>query len=590
MHSIRTKITLVIMAAIIVCVVGIGGTSAVSVKKEGDRNSAEMMRLICDNSSMNIDAYLNSIEQSVDMVTRFALDEMDTVELVRGGVIGLQGTGVHLNANGRSEKQQEELDAYLKEYYARVETLFHSVANRTNGAVAFYLRINTEMSEESSGFLYSNSGRSTFKKLILTDISLYDPDDVEHVGWYYIPLQRGQASWIEPYENLNLGIKMLSYVAPLYKAGTFIGVLGMDIGYDTLVSQIEGIQVYDSGFAFLAREDGTVIYHPEIEMGRSLIEVGALTGDDIRLMRRERNNVEPMRYEMDGVEKQMLFNTLSNGMKLLVTAPVSEINASWLKLVARILVASIVSLVSFLLISIFMVRRMTEPLLRLTEASESLAEGNYKVRLDYEGRDEVGVLTEAFRHLVDHLNVYISDLNSRAYQDALTSVRNRGAFTIAARKLDDAIRTAATAEDQPRFALVMMDCNDLKKINDTYGHDKGDLYLRASCSIICRMFPHSPVFRMGGDEFAVLLRDVPFENRVALLSNFDDAVTAANQKAAHVWDRVSLAKGVAVYDPDRDKDVEAVLSRADSNMYEDKKRMKEAKWAQYAEGTDRKGV
>ncbi|MCR5825817.1 MAG: diguanylate cyclase [Oscillospiraceae bacterium] len=576
MHTIRFKITLLTMMAIIVCVLGVGGSTAISVKREGDINSAEMMRLLCENNSMNIDTYLNSVQQSVNMVSRFALDEIEAVELVRGGAIGLQGTGVDLNGHSRSEEQQAELDAYLSNYYSRVEILFRSVANRTHGVVSFYLRINPEISKTSSGFLYSSIGRSTFKKLLLTDLSAYAPTDTEHVGWYFIPLERGEPTWIEPYENVNLGIKMLSYVVPLYKSGTFIGVVGMDISYDMMVSQISSIQIYDTGFAYLARPDGVVVYHPDLVQGSSLIEAGALSERDVALLNKSEHNDDPLLYDYQGEEWQMLFNTLANGMKLIVTAPVQEINASWTRLIGRIVAVSLLSMVAFLLIAIYTVRRMTEPLLQLTEASERIAEGNYDVRLEYNGRDEVGKLTATFRHLVDHLNVYISDLNSRAYQDSLTSVRNRGAFSIAARKLDDAIAAAKGQGEPPRFGVVMLDCNDLKKINDTYGHEKGDAYLRTSCALVCRMFPHSPVFRMGGDEFAVLLQDGSYDNREALLANFDYAVEEKNKTARERWERVSLAKGMAVYEPGTDKNTDCVLARADEKMYEDKKRMKSA--------------
>ena len=563
------------MMAIIVCVLGVGGSSAVSVREEGERNSAEVMRLLCENSSMTIDRYLNSVEQSVDMVTRFALEEIESVELVKGGAIGLQGGGVRPKS-GRSESQQASIDAYLADYYTRVETLFHSVANRTNGIVSFYMRINPEISMESSGFLYSNIGRSTFKKILLTDLAAYSPDDVEHVGWYYIPLARGEASWIEPYYNRNLDLRILSYVAPLYRAGTFIGVVGMDVSYDTLVSLISDIQIYDTGFAFLLNEDARVVYHPAFPIGYDLGDEGALDEGQLAVLRKDEKNGTPLHYTIDGTEKQMFFSTLSNGMKLVVNAPVSEINAPWRTMMMRVFFASVACLVSFTAIAIITVRRLTEPLKRLTEASESIAEGNYDVRLEYSGQDEVGRLTATFQHLVDHLNVYISDLNSRAYQDAMTSVRNRGAFTISARKLDDAVRTAKTKDDMPRYGVIMLDCNNLKKINDTFGHEKGDAYLRTSCSLVCRMFPHSPVFRMGGDEFAVLLRDGAYENREALMANFDYAMDEHNKTARELWERVSMAKGMAIFDPESDKNMAGVLSRADELMYADKKRMKSA--------------
>ena len=185
----------------------------------------------------------------------------------------------------------------------------------------------------------------------------------------------------------------------------------------------------------------------------------------------------------------------------------------------------------------------------------------------------MGVLTSAFQRLVEHLRIYINDLNSRAYQDALTGVKNKGAYNVSARMLNDAIRLAPPGKE-PEFALVMLDCNDLKKINDQYGHDKGDFYLRTACELICRVFTHSPVFRMGGDEFAVILQKDDYQARHELLRLFDKYSHEVNACAAQPWEQTHIAKGIAEYNPKKDLSVESVLQRADENMYADKKRSK----------------
>ena len=56
----------------------------------------------------------------------------------------------------------------------------------------------------------------------------------------------------------------------------------------------------------------------------------------------------------------------------------------------------------------------------------------------------------------------------------------------------------------PGFAITILDVNDLKKVNDNEGHKAGDQFIRDACRIICTTFKRSPVFRVGGDEFAVL--------------------------------------------------------------------------------------
>ena len=180
----------------------------------------------------------------------------------------------------------------------------------------------------------------------------------------------------------------------------------------------------------------------------------------------------------------------------------------------------------------------------------------------------MGILTKSFQQLVDHLQVYISDLNSKVYKDALTGVKNKGGFDISARKLNDTLRIKGQA-----FGIVMLDCNYLKNINDLYGHEKGDLYLQTACRLICQVFAHSPVFRVGGDEFTVLLQGADYENRDGLLKEFDRQAEAINREASDPWFRADIAKGMAVYQAG--DTVESVLKRADEQMYREKKRMKE---------------
>jgi diguanylate cyclase (GGDEF)-like protein len=260
-------------------------------------------------------------------------------------------------------------------------------------------------------------------------------------------------------------------------------------------------------------------------------------------------------------------------MKLVVTAPLSEINASWTQLVNIIFLASGAILLFFATVMALSLRRITDPLRRLTEASKLISDGDYDVELDYDGDDELGILTRSFQQLVRHLKIYIKDLNSKAYRDALTGVKNKGAFDISAHKLDDMIRMAEPGRS-PQFAVVMLDCNDLKSINDQLGHDKGDIYLCTACTFICEIFAHSPVFRLGGDEFAAILQKHDYECREELLKRFRQGAEAANVGVEHPWERINIALGMAVYDSELDKDVSGVLHRADERMYADKRRMK----------------
>ncbi len=260
-------------------------------------------------------------------------------------------------------------------------------------------------------------------------------------------------------------------------------------------------------------------------------------------------------------------------MKLVVTAPVAEIFASWRQTTRFILLAAIAILAIFIVATLFIAGALTKPLLQLAQASQKLASGNFNAKLDYDGEDELGILTRSFRQMRDHLQMYISDLNSRAYSDALTGIKNKGAFDIYAGRLNNNIKLGAE-QDGPEFAVVMFDCNWLKEINDAYGHERGDIYLRATSHAICETFTHSPVFRLGGDEFATLLQGSDYKHRDELLQAFDKKTEEVAATVSHPWEKVDVARGIAVFRPGEDAGVEQVLRRADEQMYENKRQLK----------------
>ena len=157
----------------------------------------------------------------------------------------------------------------------------------------------------------------------------------------------------------------------------------------------------------------------------------------------------------------------------------------------------------------------------------------------------------------------------------MTGVRNKGAFSISLARLNDEIRLRQ-GKSGIEFAIIILDCNNLKQINDEFGHSRGDVYLQNACRAICRTFKHSPVFRLGGDEFGVILQRGDYQNRYDLLCVFDRTAEEVNESAQEPWERVSISKGMAEFAADADENAEQVLQRADELMYEDKRFYKQS--------------
>ncbi len=175
-------------------------------------------------------------------------------------------------------------------------------------------------------------------------------------------------------------------------------------------------------------------------------------------------------------------------------------------------------------------------------------------------------VNEEVRREKEHIKA-LKSANELARRDELTGAKNKTAY----QELEDTIQQSLDGGvDYLSFAIAVCDLNDLKSINDTQGHKAGDEYIRSACKMICDVFTHSPVFRIGGDEFVVLLTERDYSDRKELLAKLRE----------QVWDNKTkgegpvIATGISEYDPQKDTEVAEVFERADSEMYENKKYLK----------------
>ncbi|MBQ8927407.1 MAG: GGDEF domain-containing protein [Oscillospiraceae bacterium] len=207
---------------------------------------------------------------------------------------------------------------------------------------------------------------------------------------------------------------------------------------------------------------------------------------------------------------------------------------------------------------------------------------NYRLILD--GRPQYVTLFAILpREDADHIIVAVANVDAAkrqelafrealgsamdmARRDALTGVKNKHAYVQTESELD-----AQIGEDtNPPFAVMVFDVNGLKSVNDTLGHSAGDAYIKEACALICTTFKHSPVFRIGGDEFTAILKGSDYENRAALT----EALTGLNARNRQAG-RVTVAFGSSEFVLGSDLRVQDVFERADKIMYEHKKQMKQ---------------
>ena len=157
--------------------------------------------------------------------------------------------------------------------------------------------------------------------------------------------------------------------------------------------------------------------------------------------------------------------------------------------------------------------------------------------------------------------------NQKAYKDGLTGVKNKLAYLEALADLECCLENGSLKE----YGVVVFDLNGLKNINDTLGHEAGDEYIKSACRLICVQFNHSPVFRIGGDEFIVILKGSDYESREELEASFRKTIDENQRNGL-----VVVSSGMAVYRPGSDESYNDVFKRADQLMYERKQSLKAA--------------
>ena len=162
----------------------------------------------------------------------------------------------------------------------------------------------------------------------------------------------------------------------------------------------------------------------------------------------------------------------------------------------------------------------------------------------------------------------LSEARRMADIDPLTGAKNKNAYIQWEKRINAAIEKG----EQEPFAVAVFDINDLKKVNDLYGHKEGDACIRAACKKICTIFKKSPVFRVGGDEFIAILSGEDYRVRKELMNQIN--AVPSDRSKIRLGETVSA--GMAEYDKDRHSSRLQVAEEADKAMYERKQRIKEA--------------
>ena len=222
------------------------------------------------------------------------------------------------------------------------------------------------------------------------------------------------------------------------------------------------------------------------------------------------------------------------------------------------------------------------------ESESDRAENFNRIRqLDIRTGDEIENLYQAIlmtmKNVLDYLNnlkrtkVQVANMQVRvlamdeiAHKDSLTGIKNKTAYVEDTLLLNQKISTG-----EAEFCIVMIDVNFLKRVNDTYGHERGNEYLINACKLVCSVFGAEHVYRVGGDEFVVIMEGEKVSICKYFVGQFKTEMERRNaNEDLQPWERISAAVGIAFYEEGVDKNADEVFKRADAQMYANKLAMK----------------
>ncbi len=188
-----------------------------------------------------------------------------------------------------------------------------------------------------------------------------------------------------------------------------------------------------------------------------------------------------------------------------------------------------------------------------------------KDSVNYENVDEIEKLGAKIRTIQSEMRIYLDYLQTQAYTDALTKVGSSTSYHELIHELN-----AKVAEGAADFYVLMCDVNSLKEINDAFGHECGDEYIRGAANALMRGFGDARIFRAGGDEFVVVAEGFKQDQVDEGVRETDVAIAEFNE-SSECPAELAISHGMAHFEPERDTSFEDAFARADKMMYDNKR-------------------
>lgn len=365
-----------------------------------------------------------------------------------------------------------------------------------------------------------------------------------HVVAFAYLMDQGKAAWTQPYYSPYLNRYIISYLRPIYEGGVMVAIVGIDLDFQAFIDRLyanppEG----EHGMILLSDATGTVEYSPEKPLGVPLVDKDIHlkdTADKVAEAGQTDNTM--LSYTWAGKPSLAGIRTLGNGMNFIDLRQIPQIYDRTHKAFMQMGFGLVSVCILASLLPLYMISRLSERLQLVIEAAKEVGEGNYDVKLHDMHPDDIGELSRNFQAMAEKVAAAQENLTYMSQHDALTGVLNRMG-------LDKEIADWLKAHPASHGALVSLDLDGFKFINDLHGHMAGDEALRTLAKDLIESFGHEQIIgRNGGDEFVVFMKDTEPEQAEKVIKAFSNKVkTFTYDGERHAF---SVSIGYTIYKGD----------------------------------------
>ena len=294
---------------------------------------------------------------------------------------------------------------YKQEYMKALSSSASKIASVPKDAISVYFRLEERKYGGKAGIFLTGSSKNGFLSVSPTDLRLYSPTDVEHVCWYYNPIWAGKPVWIEPYNNKNINMHLLSYVRPLYKNNELLGVVGIDINLATIKNISDNVNL-DEFSVLLLSSGRSIIYDTDSKVYFHLKQENNETRN-LKALLDTANNGSFHLYSKNGKNFYGTSRILHNSMNLIISVPDTLLKKSRKIFIIKNLIIMSLALLTALALVTYCFKKILNPVSDLTKSAYRLSRGELGIPILYKSDNEIGFLAESIRKMAVQLKEYI---------------------------------------------------------------------------------------------------------------------------------------------------------------------------------------